>query len=529
MSRWILVASLSFLVTVNCREPNEATLDAVSAAAAASPGRARPAAHAGSWYTADASDVRRLVDEQPPLAAQPPVMALIGPHAGVRFSGEVAAKTYAQLKGQQIGRFFLIGPSHHAGFDGLALPATDLTAYSTPLGDLAIDTTAVNALRGLPGFGGPPQVHDAEHSLEMHAIFAAAVAPRALLVPLVAGRLGDDAQVKGIAEALRRLLKPGDVVLTSSDFTHYGPNYDYLPFTTNVEERLLGLLHAARDLIVKRDLAGFAAHLAKTGDTICGHGPIRLLLALLPADAAASSVAEDTSGRETHDFANSVSYLGIVFRRPGGWTQGAARAPAAERAKELTQGPQVLDAEERKLALRWARQTFETYVKTGKTLTDTELGVPQSGPFREQYAVFVTLKKDGDLRGCIGHILPIEPLWMDIRDNAVAAAVHDPRFEPVAASELARLDVEVSVLTRPQAIPSAEGFVVGRHGIILEVSGSRAVFLPQVAPEEGWDRATTLQHLSRKAGLAMNAWQRPEARFEVFEAQVFGERDAGAR
>jgi AmmeMemoRadiSam system protein A len=136
----------------------------------------------------------------------------------------------------------------------------------------------------------------------------------------------------------------------------------------------------------------------------------------------------------------------------------------------------------------------------------------------------VTLKKAGDLRGCIGHIEAVEPLWQDIRDNAVAAALYDRRFTPVQAAELASLELEVSILTPLTAVAGPAGFEVGRHGVVLSQSGRRAVFLPQVAPEQGWDRDTTLNHLARKAGLLEDAWRQPGARFEVFEAQVFGER-----
>jgi AmmeMemoRadiSam system protein A len=173
-----------------------------------------------------------------------------------------------------------------------------------------------------------------------------------------------------------------------------------------------------------------------------------------------------------------------------------------------------------------ARQTLEIYFETGRVPGAHDLDVPSTGPFRATRAAFVTLKRNGHLRGCIGHIWPVQPLWCDIRDNAIAAAVRDPRFPPVTAQELRDLQVEVSVLTPPRGIPSPEKFVVGRHGIVLQAMGRRAVFLPQVAPEQGWDRETTLSYLARKAGLPPLGWQLPEARFQVFEAQVIAEPSA---
>jgi AmmeMemoRadiSam system protein B len=150
----------------------------------------------------------------------------------------VAAAAYRPLREQKVERVFLLGPSHRAGYPGIALPAPELGAYATPLGELPIDRGAVEALRGRPGFGGPPAAHGREHSLEMHAIFLAAVHPGVRLVPLVVGKLGDAARTRAIASHLRGLLEPGDVVIASSDFTHYGPNYGYQPFRDDVPRRL---------------------------------------------------------------------------------------------------------------------------------------------------------------------------------------------------------------------------------------------------------------------------------------------------
>jgi AmmeMemoRadiSam system protein A len=184
---------------------------------------------------------------------------------------------------------------------------------------------------------------------------------------------------------------------------------------------------------------------------------------------------------------------------------------------------QVLDPAQQALALRMARRTLEL-VLAGEPAPDAkQLGVPEAPVWRQHYGTFVTLEHGGNLRGCIGHIVAVEPLWEDIRDNAVAAALSDPRFAAVQLPELAGLDIEVSILTPMAPVPGPDGFVVGRHGVVLAAEGRRAVFLPQVAPEQGWDRDTTLRHLSLKAGLGPDAWRSPSARFEVFEAQVFGE------
>jgi len=188
-----------------------------------------------------------------------------------------------------------------------------------------------------------------------------------------------------------------------------------------------------------------------------------------------------------------------------------------------------LTVEEERLALFMARRSLELALTENRLARPEELKVPPTGIFREPRAVFVTLKKQAALRGCIGHILPAEELWQSIRSNAVSAAVSDNRFARVTAAELAGLEIDISVLTVPADIPDYTHFKAGTHGIILELSGRRAVFLPQVAVEQGWDGATTLTHLAMKAGLTPDGWRNPAARFKVFEAQVFSEEGASTQ
>lgn len=137
-------------------------------------------------------------------------------------------------------------------------------------------------------------------------------------------------------------------------------------------------------------------------------------------------------------------------------------------------------------------------------------------------ATFVTLKIGGHLRGCIGSLAPEEPLYLSVHGNAVNAALRDPRFRPVCAEEVDRIEIDVSILSPIRDIKSLDEFEVGRHGIILEKGGHRAVYLPQVAVEQGWGVEETLSSLSMKAGLGPEAW-REGARFKVFESVVLSE------
>ncbi|MDD5676510.1 MAG: AmmeMemoRadiSam system protein A [Kiritimatiellae bacterium] len=148
---------------------------------------------------------------------------------------------------------------------------------------------------------------------------------------------------------------------------------------------------------------------------------------------------------------------------------------------------------------------IESYTITPKLKVDT--------------ATFVTLKINGDLRGCIGSLAPVEPLYLSVHHNAVNAALHDYRFTPVQSAELPNITVDVSILSPIRNIPDLDAFKLGQHGIILSKGMARAVFLPEVATEQGWTKEETLSYLSRKAGLSADAW-RQGAQFQVFESVV---------
>ena len=178
---------------------------------------------------------------------------------------------------------------------------------------------------------------------------------------------------------------------------------------------------------------------------------------------------------------------------------------------------ELTKAQERVL-LELARKAIEHFFDTGKT-AHPETGDPL---LREKRGAFVTLKTDGELRGCIGYPVPVLPLEETIAEMAVAAASQDYRFTPLTPEEFGRTVIEISVLSLPRPVKTPDEVIVGRHGIIISKGPSRGLLLPQVPLEYGWDRETFLRHGSLKAGLPGDAWKKG-ARIEVFEAQVFSE------
>lgn len=150
---------------------------------------------------------------------------------------------------------------------------------------------------------------------------------------------------------------------------------------------------------------------------------------------------------------------------------------------------------------------------------------PPPGALSDPGAAFVTLTGPGDLlRGCIGHVAAFEPLWLSVRDNALAAAFDDPRFPPLDRDELGSLEIEISVLGPLLRAGSPDEVEVGRHGVVIGREGRRGLLLPQVPVEYGWDRDTYLDHACRKAGLAAGCWRQRGTVIELFTAEVFSER-----
>ena len=467
----------------------------------------RPPCCAGTWYPGSAKALAQTVDDllaqAPPLELSAKPVALVAPHAGYRYSAPVAAAAYRALAGQSYKRVIGIAFSHQfaGSYTGIDVPAK-LTAYDTPLGQVSVDREACNALLKKPGFAAHPGVDRDEHSLELQLPFLQRTLKDFRLVPLLVGRMSDRDYVEA-AQALSSLVDPDTLIVVSSDFTHYGVRYGYEPFRDNVAERLRELADSAAKPLLACDPDGFAAHLARTDDTICGRGPITLLLRTLSMHGGATGhrAAFDTSGRMTDDWSTSVSYQSFVFTWPAG----------------------ILSAEERSELLRLARQTATAFLKNEKS---PEPDAAKLSPaLQADGACFVTLQNHGELRGCIGNMTAEGPLYQAVMRNAVAAC-QDRRFlgNPVTAKEMDQIDIEISHLTPMKKVERHEDIVIGRHGLLIGVGFQRGVLLPQVAYERGWSREEFLAQTCRKAGLPPDAWKQANAELYSFEAEVFGER-----
>ncbi|MFW5894032.1 MAG: AmmeMemoRadiSam system protein B [Verrucomicrobiota bacterium] len=489
----------------------------------------RKTAVAGQFYAGDPARLRETVHsyiERLPQFPERKPLALIVPHAGYQYSGPTAGAAFAEIREhvKSYRRVVVMAPSHRTPFRGVSTGQYE--AYETPLGNLTVDADACERLANASDrITQRTDAQEGEHALEVELPFLAELLPDAQLIPLICGEMGAE-DLDEVADVLaRELASPETLWIVSSDFTHYGQAFGYLPFQADVARRLEELDHGAIDAICQIDASAFLSYVEETGATICGRIPIALMLHVVKKAAShpECELLEYTNiGKMTGDYHHSVSYAALAlygsFKADGG-----DESENGEDANSATAGDDVgmeIPPDERIFLLGLARKTIETRLKGEKIEVDHQ-AIPAN--LRQKRACFVTLHKNGRLRGCIGSLQAVEPLYENVIHNARNAAFQDPRFPELSAEELDAIDIEISVLTPERRIRDIKEFVVGRHGIILEKGPNRSVFLPQVAPEQGWDRETTLQYLSLKAGLGENAW-RHGAVLKVFEAIVFGDK-----
>ncbi len=282
--------------------------------AEAGEGKVRKSPIAGSWYPGDKEKLRDLVQELlkkaklPELKGRP--FGVVSPHAGIQYSGQGAAYGFKAFQGKKIKRVILLGPSHYTFFRGLATSGVDF--YETPLGKIKVDRKISDELYKLPAFQGPRNAELPEHSLEMEIPFLQVVLEGFDLVPLVVGDMSGKDYEEASA-ALSKYLDDSTVVVASSDFTHYGGRFGYVPFRDNIKENLKKLDGGAIDKIIAKDFNGYLKYIDETGATICGARPIGVLMKMLPSSAKGTLMNYYTSGDLLGDYTDSVSYASILF------------------------------------------------------------------------------------------------------------------------------------------------------------------------------------------------------------------------
>lgn len=433
------------------------------------------------------------------------IFAIIVPHAGWRFSGQTASTAFNTICNKSYQKVFILAPSHYASFRGISVG--NFTHYRTPLGKIEV-SNIVKELLKKPLFTFVPEMHSKEHAIEIELPFLQYCLNDFEIVPLLVGNLNSYADLQEIAKTLNEYIDNDSLIVVSSDFTHYGANYGYLPFTDNVKENIKKLDLQAFESIKSKDALNFYNFIQRTQDTICGRNPIILLLNIIKDKQLNTTLIKyDASGNILNDFTNSVSYMAIAFSNP------------EDSVIELT-------PEEKEFLLKLARETIETYLATGGRPKVDKSQV--SDKLKQKMGCFVTLEKNGMLRGCIGHILPQEELYKCVMDNAINAAVNDPRFNPVSTDELKDITIEISALSVPTRLTFSSPedlknkLIPNVHGVILKRGFRQSTYLPQVW-EQLPDKESFLTQLCIKGGMNPYCWKDSSTEVYVYRAHVFSE------
>jgi hypothetical protein len=441
------------------------------------------------------------------------VAALIVPHAGYYYSGNVAASAYMALNPKQpYKRIFLLGPSHHEWLDGASVN-TEADYYATPLGNVKVDremakklTTNSNATKdGTDSvFFYRPEAHNREHCLEVQLPFLqrrlSDVPP---IVPIIIST-NDFQKLSRMAELLKPYFTDENLFIISSDFSHY-PTYED---ACEVDAR-------TGKAIESGDVGQFIAAIeenARSGrrnlaTSACGEFAIITLMLMLDNNYEVKHLMYQNSGDiGDTDHSRVVGYHSFAILRNGTDNNGKTR----------TNTDFVLSDGDKKMLKEIAFQSIKDSLD-GKPVSHPS---PLTSHLSEKCGAFVSLHKHGRLRGCIGHFGEDTPLYEIVGEMARAAAFEDPRFMPVSREELDDIDIEISVLTPMRRIQSLDEFELHRHGIYIRKGYRSGTFLPQVADEVNWTKEEFVGHCSQdKAGLGWNGWK--DAELYVYEAIVF--------
>lgn len=456
--------------------------------------------YSGSWYPGDAAELRELLDRLfaesarrtgPYLPAR--AAAFVVPHAGLIYSGTVAASVYRHIGALAPARIVLIGFSHHGMSRGVWIP--DVDAIETPLGEIEVDRDFAAAL----GFENGIEQALCDHSVEIQLPLLQAAAPGTRFVPVYVSPLDPESR-RAAADRLASLLGPDTILVASSDFTHYGHGFAYQPFPVDelTPMRLRELDESVMEAAGTLDADEFLRALESSGATVCGHAPIALLLETLGrnGDIYQEMLDYQTSGEITGDFRQSVSYAAL------GYFPSAAFEIGPEEGRSLVES---------------AKRTLARFLETGERKS-----IPTDDPspaLDRRAGVFVTLHSEGRLRGCIGRRASGEPLRQAVPSLALSAALDDTRFPALIPGE-PPLDVEVSVLSPMKRVASLGQFRLNEHGALLEAGHNHALLLPQVAPERGWTAGQFFEALAHKAGVQTNAYEQASTKVFVFRAQI---------
>jgi len=466
----------------------------------------RHPAVAGKFYPADPD---KLQEELTDLFASAlskecnHVRAILSPHAGYIYSGEVAASAFNQIDAEiRYKRIFLIGSSHYHSFDKAAVYCDG--DFVMPYGKETVDTAFGKKLveRFPDIFTADATPHKEEHCLEVQLPFLHYTLKTGYsIVPILIGT-SDPAVCKRIASVLKPSLGPDTLFIISSDFSHYPTYSDAKKVDEATKEAILA--NDPNELLVTLS-ENAKKHIPNLVTSLCGWASVLTLLYM----TAKNNLLE----YRPIEYKNSgdVKYLADEDRVVGYWGIALLKKQTGKSDFELTDI-------EKKTLLNIARKTIEEHCRMNKKYDPDATNF--SASLNKKCGVFVSLHKKGKLRGCMGRLVGTIPLYKMVQMMAISAALHDPRFRSVELDELGEIDIEISVLSPLKKIDDIGEIKLGKHGIFMEDGNHTGVFLPQVATETGWNKEEFLGHCAHdKAGMEWDGWK--TADLYIFTATVF--------
>jgi len=470
----------------------------------------RKAVVAGQFYDSDPTtlkaSLKRMFSEAEPKIYDN-VKAIITPHAGYVFSGEVAASSFNQVDEEaRYDNVFILASSHRIAFNGASI--YNAGHYETPLGTVKVNLSlAKELIKENRVFIFRDDAHSSEHSLEVQLPFLQYKLKNEFqIIPIVIGTQ-DPATCQDIARVLKPYFKGNNLFVISTDFSHY-PSYEDAQIVD----------HLTADAIVSKDPDKFLLTLDKNASkgidnlatSCCGWSSTLSLLYMVAdnPDYELHKVQYKNSGdaRYYGDKDRVVGYYSIV-------ATGPQDQPTGDAGYNLSK-----QDEDDLLAI--ARKTLEEYIRNDKIPSIDETAL--SSNIKEHCGAFVSLYKDKRLRGCIGRFKVEEPLYRIVQQMTIASATQDYRFPRVNETEIENLDIEISVLTPMRRISSIDEIEMGKHGIYIKKGSASGTFLPQVGSQTGWTKEEYLGHCAKdKARIGWDGWK--DAEIYIYEALVFGE------
>ncbi len=457
---------------------------------------------AGVFYKLDALELNEQVHHYLALAdkveARGEVRALIVPHAGYVYSGEVAAIAYKQVETHAYKNVFLIGTSHRKQFAGAAV--YNCTAFNMPLGKVVVNTQITNALiKKNVLFKDDPFVHADEHSLEVQLPFLQTVLDKPFsIVPILMGS-SDPNECKVVARYLKPWFNSDNLFIISTDFSHYPAAKDALvedkktaaAIISNEPQALLDVLKNHETTRVKGFLTG-----------LCGWSAVLTLQYLSSGNA-------------------NMVYHHLKYQNSGDKMQKDKNRVVGYHAMALicNKGEFTLDESEKETLLQLCHKTLVQHFGVENDFLIGEL----SEALSQYLGAFVSVYHKGELRGCTGYMSGHLPLYKLVQELVLEAALHDARFEPVKKDELNDVQIEISVLTPLTKVNDFKTIDLQKHGIYVKKGLSSGTFLPQVGARNSWTIEEYLGYCSRdKARIGWDGWR--QAEIFTYEAIIFSDK-----